>query len=89
MKKTVLLARLSMAAVSLAVLLPLASSAALHSLLNISTRAFVQTGDSVLIAGFIVGGNGAGEWDSGGASHRAFARGPRPEPVAGSGSGAV
>ena len=31
----------------------------LHSLLNISTRAFVHTGDSVLIAGFIVGGNGA------------------------------
>lgn len=30
----------------------------LHTLLNISTRAFVQTGDSVLIGGFIVGGNG-------------------------------
>jgi hypothetical protein len=31
----------------------------LHSLLNVSTRAFVQTGDRTLIAGFIVGGNGA------------------------------
>lgn len=30
----------------------------LHNMLNISTRSFVQTGDSVLIAGFIVGGNG-------------------------------
>ena len=30
----------------------------LHHLLNISTRAFVQAGDSVLIGGFILGGNG-------------------------------
>ncbi len=29
-------------------------------LANISTRAFVQTGDGVLIGGFIVGGNGSG-----------------------------
>lgn len=29
-----------------------------HRLLNISTRGFVQGGDDVLIAGFIVGGNG-------------------------------
>lgn len=29
-----------------------------HTLLNISTRAFVQTGNKVLFAGFIVGGNG-------------------------------
>ncbi|HEY2614078.1 MAG TPA: NHL repeat-containing protein [Chthoniobacterales bacterium] len=29
-----------------------------HLLLNISTRGFVQTGDHVLIAGFIIGGNG-------------------------------
>jgi sugar lactone lactonase YvrE len=36
----------------------LAFEPTLRSLLNISTRAFVQTGDSVLIAGFIVGGNG-------------------------------
>jgi sugar lactone lactonase YvrE len=30
----------------------------LHNLLNLSNRGFVQTGDSVLFAGFIVGGNG-------------------------------
>jgi sugar lactone lactonase YvrE len=30
----------------------------LHTLLNISTRAFVQGGDNTLIGGFIVGGNG-------------------------------
>jgi sugar lactone lactonase YvrE len=30
-----------------------------HRLLNISTRGGVQTGDHVLIAGFVVGGNGA------------------------------
>jgi sugar lactone lactonase YvrE len=37
----------------------LAFEPTLHSLLNVSTRAFVHTGDSALIAGFIVGGNGA------------------------------
>jgi sugar lactone lactonase YvrE len=37
----------------------LAFEPTLHFLLNISTRAFVQTGDRLLIAGFIVGGNGA------------------------------
>jgi sugar lactone lactonase YvrE len=31
---------------------------AIHQLLNISTRGVVQTGDNVLFAGFIVGGNG-------------------------------
>ena len=30
----------------------------IHQLLNLSTRGFVQTGDHVLIAGFIVGGTG-------------------------------
>ena len=30
-----------------------------HQLLNVSTRGFVQTGDHVLIAGFIVGGTGS------------------------------
>lgn len=29
-----------------------------HTLINISTRAFVGTGDAVLIGGFVVGGNG-------------------------------
>src|SRR5207248_2163500 len=29
-----------------------------HQLLNLSTRGFVQTGDHVLIAGFIIGGSG-------------------------------
>ena len=36
----------------------LAFEPVLHQLLNISTRAFVQTGDGALIAGFILGGNG-------------------------------
>ena len=36
----------------------LAFEPTLHSLLNISTRGFVGTGDAVLIGGFIVGGNG-------------------------------
>ena len=31
---------------------------AVHQLLNLSTRGFVQTGDHVLIAGFIIGGTG-------------------------------
>jgi sugar lactone lactonase YvrE len=31
---------------------------AIHQLLNISTRGFVQGGDRLLIAGFVVGGNG-------------------------------
>ncbi|HEX4629425.1 MAG TPA: NHL repeat-containing protein [Chthoniobacterales bacterium] len=37
----------------------LAFEPTLHALLNVSSRAFVQTGNNVFIAGFIVGGNGA------------------------------
>jgi sugar lactone lactonase YvrE len=36
----------------------LAVETATHQLLNVSTRGLVQTGDNVLIAGFVVGGNG-------------------------------
>lgn len=36
----------------------LAVEPAAHQLLNMSTRGLVQTGDDVLIAGFVVGGNG-------------------------------
>lgn len=36
----------------------LAVEPAIHHLLNVSTRGLVQQGDNVLIAGFVVGGNG-------------------------------
>ena len=36
----------------------LAAEPAQHELLNISTRGFVQTGDNILIGGFIIAGNG-------------------------------
>ena len=35
-------------------------------LANLSTRAFVSTGDNIVIAGFVLSGDGPGEqWDSG------------------------
>jgi sugar lactone lactonase YvrE len=37
----------------------LAFEPVLHTLLNLSNRGFVETGDSALFAGFILGGNGA------------------------------
>jgi hypothetical protein len=36
-------------------------SAAASKLANISTRAFVSTGDNVVIAGFVLGGNGGSD----------------------------
>ena len=42
---------------------------------NMSTRAFVSTGDNVVIAGFILGGNSGDDM---------VVRGPRPEPAGGS-----
>jgi hypothetical protein len=54
-KKTILLFLISLALAWLAA----APTATAQILVNISTRSFVQTGDNVMIAGFIIRGSGA------------------------------